>query len=85
MSNEPCTRCKADIIGVHPYAWMVVDTVAPLLDDSPLGERDRSVLCCHCMLLLGEFLVPELKNLAEWISGKDQLLASLRDRAQDNE
>ena len=75
---DNCTRCGDDILAKHPIAWMIVDVQAPLLEGN-LHGGDRSVLCAECMLKLGEFLVPALKDDGEWISGQDQLKATLRD------
>lgn len=82
MIPNKCTRCDDDVIAKHPAAWMLVDVRAPLLDalgDGPTFGMDRNLLCADCMILLGEFLVPELLSDTTWTSGKDQLHAQLRD------
>jgi hypothetical protein len=73
--NEECTRCSRDVLAVHPLGWLVMHVVSPVND-----EQKAVILCALCMSDFGEFLCPELKGHAVWLSEKDQLHAEIRDR-----
>lgn len=81
MKDAPCTRCGEMVLEKHPLAWSVVDLRTPVVDyHTGQQDADRYLLCVECMMALGEWLVPDLKDNAEWVSGKDQVEAQVRDR-----
>lgn len=75
--EEECSRCLRNVVKMHPYGWMVLHVQTPVMPDSV------ALLCAECMTDFGEFLVPELREVPEWISEKDQLQAVCRDNLSE--
>jgi hypothetical protein len=71
--EEECSRCSRNVIQVHPDGWMILHVRALCMEDSVV------LLCAECMADFGEWLVPELREVPEWISERDQLGAIVRD------
>lgn len=69
--TQDCDHCGRDVLDVHPEGWMIVDIHGPILRE----ETFRHLLCAQCVLQLGEFLVPELKEHIPWQQQTDQLNA----------
>jgi hypothetical protein len=80
IDYENCDHCGANVLKVHMAAWAVVDVQVPLLDGG--ASAHRHLVCADCMMLLGEFLCPQLKGDPQWEAGKDQYDAMQRNRGR---
>jgi hypothetical protein len=69
-----CQRCDRMVLEVHPIGWMVALAFTPAFD-----EPHQITLCADCLIDLGEFLNPDLKEQGGWISESDQLRAAINE------